>query len=179
MWFTENPWPPMLAAGLAALVCFGLWNSDRRNVYFILMLTFLGMTGGIYAVERAIVTEAELLQSSVVEMCDEFRRRDPKTLDHFSDNAPEWKSVCQTAMKIAEIDNDLRVTGFETTITNKESRAKVHFRANATISAMGSSGHHSFRCVLTFQKEGGDWKIIDVERLDPINGAKMEILENR
>src|SRR4051812_22021397 len=117
VWFTENPWPPMLVAGLAALVCFGLWNTERRNLYFFMMLAFLGMTGGIYAVERAIVTEGERLQYSVVEMCDHFRRKDPETLDYFSDSAPEWKSVCRTAMNMVDVKDDLRLTAFETTIT--------------------------------------------------------------
>ena len=98
MWFTENAWPPMFFAALGALVCFGLWNANSRNLYFVYGGSlFLGVTGGsIYAVERAIVTEGERLQDEVVQFCDQFRKRDPKTLDHFSDLAPEWKTVCQS-----------------------------------------------------------------------------------
>jgi hypothetical protein len=179
MWFTENPWPPMLVCAIAALACFGLWNTDRRNLYFFFAWTFLAMTGGIYAVERVIVTEGERLQGTVVEMCHQFRNRDPQTLTHFSETAPEWKSVCETAMKMVEIRDDLRLTDFATTITHENSRATVHFRANATISAMGATAHHPFRCILSFRKEGGLWKIVDVERLDPINGTKMEVMEHR
>jgi hypothetical protein len=71
------------------------------------------------------------------------------------------------------------LTDFRTNLTNENSRATVHFRANATIGAMGFKGHHPFRCVLTYQKEGGFWKIIDVERLDPIKGDKMEVMARR
>ena len=179
MWFTENPWPPMLVSAIAALTCLGIWNNDQRKQYFLLACAFLAMTGGIYAVERAIVTEGERLQDSVVELSQQFRQRDLKALDHFSDSVPEWKSVCQTAMNSVEIRDDLRLFSFDTTITNHNSRAKVHFRATATISAMGVTAHHPLRCILTFQKEGGLWKIIDVERLDPIKGDKMEVMDNR
>lgn len=179
MWFTENPWPPMLIATIAALVCLGIWNNERRNLYFILGMIFLGTTGGIYAVERVIVTEGEQLQQNVRQLCDQFRKRDPAALEHFSDSATELKELCRSAMELVQIHEDLRVSAFETTITNHNSRASVHFRANGTISSSGMTAYHPFRCVLTFQKEAGVWKIIDVERLDPINGESMPIMEHR
>lgn len=179
MWFTENPWPPMLIAVFGALACLGLWNSNRRNLYFILAVSFLGMTCGIYAVERAIVTPGERLQQQVALMCDQFRRHDPKTLDHFSESASEWKAICQSAMDIVEIQDDLHLTDFHTTFMSSQSQADVHFRANATITALGNRAYHPFRCVLSFQKEGGEWKIINVKRLDPLNGEKIEVMAPR
>ena len=179
MWFTENPWPPMLMTGLCAVVCFWVWNSDRRYLYIVLGLVFLGLSGGIYAVERAIVTDGERLQGDVALLCDEFRRRDSRTLDHFSESAADLKALCKSAMEIVEIRDDLRLTDFRTTFTNENSRASVHFRANATIAAMGFSGHHPFRCNLGFRKEGGVWKITDLERLDPIKGDKIEPMAQR
>jgi hypothetical protein len=179
MWFTENPWPPMLLAGLGALVCFGLWNNDRRKLYFSLACAFLVLTGVIYSVERAIVTDGEKLEQEVAVLCDQFRKRDPATLDHFSATAPELKTLCKTAMETVEIGNDLRLTDFNTTFSNQNSRANVHFRANATISVMGFTGHHPFRCLLGFQKEAGAWKIMDVQRLDPIKGEKIGVMDKR
>ena len=179
MWFTENPWPPMLLAGLGALVCFGLWNSGRRNLYFVLALVFMAMTGGIYAVERVIVTDGEKLQGEVAQLCDQFRHRDPATLDHFSTTAPELRVLCKTAMEMVEIRDDLHLTDFRSTLSGENSRASVHFRANATVSVMSFSGHHTFRCVLGFRKEGGAWKIIDLQRLDPIKGDKIDTMAHR
>lgn len=179
MSIAENPWPAMIAALLAALVCFGLWNKDRRQLYFNLAVAFLCMTGGIYAVERAIVTEGERLQEDVVQLCDQFRHKDPKTLDHFSESVPELKDLCKSAMEIVQVHDDLRLSAFETTLTGNNSRGKVHFRANATITAEGISAYHPFRCNLSYQKEAGQWKIIAVERLDPINGSKMGTMERR
>ena len=179
MWFTENPWPPIILAGFGALVCFGLWNNERRNLYLILTLVCLGAMGAIYALERAIITDGEKLQAEVVVLCQEFRRRDPAALEHFSSTAPELKSLCKTAMEMVEIGDDLRLTDFHTKLTGQNSRASVHFRANATISVMGWSGHHPFRCILDFQKEAGSWKIVEVQRLDPIKGDKIDMMEKR
>jgi hypothetical protein len=179
MWFTENAWPPMLLAGLGAIVCFALWNSDRRSRYLLSGLVCLGLIGFFFALERAIVTDGERVQRQVAVLCDQFRRREPATLDQFSATAPELKALCKTAMETVEIGNDLRLTDFRTSFTNQNSRANVHFRANATISALGFSGHHPFRCILSYQKEGGEWKIVDVQRLDPIKGDKMEVMAHR
>lgn len=179
MWFTENAWPPMFIAGLCALVFFGMWSADRRNLYFFLGVGSLGMIGGAFVLERLILTDGERLQLNVSQLCDEFRRRDPLTLNHFSDTAPDLKEMVQVAMKQVEVGNDLNLTDFRTKITNENSRAEVHFRANATISTMGFTGHHPFRCVLTFQKEGGLWKIVEIQRLDPIKGDKIETMAHR
>ncbi len=176
MWFTETAWPPMLIAGLGALVCFGLWNTDRQKLYLVLGIVCLLAIGTIYAVERSIVTEGERVQAIVAQMCVEFQKRQPATFDHFSASVPEWKDVCKVAMDTVEVENDLRLTDFQTTFTNNNSRANVHFRANATISVQGFKGHHTARLILTFQREDGTWKIVDVQRLDPFKGDKMEIM---
>jgi hypothetical protein len=164
---------------LAAIVCFGLWNKDGRQLYFNLAVAFLAMTGGIYAVERAIVTEGERLQNDVVDLCQQFRRQDPNILEHFSNTAPELKKLCESAMETVKVHDDLRLSAFETTFTGNQSQAKVHFRANATISTSDASAYHPFRCVLTYRREAGQWKIIQVERLDPINGSPMGTMERR
>ena len=179
MWFTENPWIPMLISGVCGLSWLLVWNSQRHNLQFYLALAFFGLTGLIYVVERAIVTEGERLQQDVVLMCDQFRHRDAATFDHFSDSVSDWKSICKLAMETVEIHDDLHLTDFQTSITDGETNAKVHFRANATITAFGTTAHHPFRCVLTYQKENGIWKIIDVQRLDPIRGDAMAVMEHR
>jgi hypothetical protein len=179
MWFTENAWPPMIIAALVALVFLGMWSSDRRSVYFFLAIGCLASIGVFYFIERSILTEGEKLQLDVAQMCDQFRRKDEATLSHFSHTADDLKALCAMAMKEVEIDNDMNLTDFRTNLTNENSRATVHFRANATIGAMGFKGHHPFRCLLTYQKEGGQWKIVEVERLDPIKGDRMEVMARR
>ena len=179
MWFTENPWPPMLIVALGALICAALWTKDRNARYLFGALICMVLTGGLYGFERAVVTEGERLQDDVSQMCDQFRKRQPETLDHFSESAPEFRILCETAMKMVEIGDDMRLTAFETTFTDNNSRANIHFRANATISFMGITRSHPFRCIFTYQKEGGRWKIVQVQRLDVIKGDKIDIMAPR
>lgn len=178
MWFTENAWPPMLIAGLAALVCLALWNSNRRGLHLLAALGCLLLCAGFYFLERAIVTEGERLQKIVVALCDDFRHKRPATLNYFSNTAPVLKVQVLAAMALVDVDQDLRLTDFQTNLTNQNSRGTVHFRANATLSVTGHGnvGHHPARIVLTFQRERGEWKIIEVERLHPLTGERIEML---
>jgi len=179
MWFTENAWPPMLIAGLVALIFIGMWNGNRRGIYLVIAGVCLAMIGVFYVMERAIITQGELLQQDVVQVCEQFRKRDPAIVNHFSEKAGSFRLLVIAAMAVVEVRSEIRTTDFQTTFTNENSRANVHFRANGEFAAMGFSGAHPFRCILTYQKEGSDWKIVEVQRLDPINGKKMEIMEPR
>lgn len=179
MWFTENAWPPMLIAGLAALVCLALWNSNRRGLHLAAALVCLLLCAGFYFLERAIVTEGERLQQIVVSLCNDFRgKKVAETTSHFSNAAFKEKALVLAAMAMAEVHDDLRLTDFQSNLMNQNSRGTVHFRANATISVVGQGnvGHYPARFVLTFQREQGEWKIIEVERLHPLTGEKMQML---
>ena len=64
MWFTENPWPPMLIAALAAVVFLMMWSGNRRGLHFVLAVACLLAAAGIYLLERLIVTDGEANDAS-------------------------------------------------------------------------------------------------------------------
>lgn len=178
MWFTENPWPPILIAGVLALICLAVWSSSRRSLFLMLAIAFGASCGGIYFLERAIVTEGERVQQRVVQLCEDFRDKKPVVLDYVSDSRPALKVLFGTALATVTI-RDLRLSDFQSTVTNENSRATVHFRANATVNVVGYGdvGYQPARLILTFQREKGEWKIIEVERLNPLNGKRMEVMD--
>jgi hypothetical protein len=180
VWFTENPWPPIVIAGLLALIFIVLWRSSGRGLHLMLAAALIVFCIGTYFAERAIVTEGERLQQRVVELCDAFRQKQrEKTLDYVSDSQPALKAIFAAALELVTIQSDFRLSDFQTTLTNENSRAQVHFRANATISVQGFGdvGYQPARLILTFQREKGDWKIIGVDRLNPITGKSMDVLQ--
>lgn len=179
MWFTEDPWPPMLLCGIGLLVGLGMWASSKRVLHLSVAIVSLLIAGVIFYVEQVIVTPAEEIEQQVVRLCDEFRRKQPAALDHFSPNAPELRTMAEGAMAMVTIGDDLSVTDFKTTITNQGSRAQCHFRANATISliAAGSLGRQPARFLTTWAREGNDWKLIAVKRLNPVNGNDMGMMD--
>jgi len=179
MWFTEDPWPPMLILGLVGLVGIGWWLSSQRVLHLSLAILAVVLAGGVYLIESAIVTPAEQVEQLVGQLCDEFRRKDPQALTHFSAQAPELRLMCQTAMALVDVAEDLRLTDFQTTVTNAGSRAVCHFRANATISLAGHGkvGRQPARFELTWIKEGDRWKISRIRRLHPIKDEELGVLD--
>jgi hypothetical protein len=179
MWFTEDPWPPMLACGLGALLAVAFWSSTKRAIHLLVAAGLLVLGGVFYVVEQVIVTPGEQIERQVVELCDQFRRKDPATLDHFSNTAPELKLLCQTAMALVEIEDDLRITDLQTTLSNADSRAVCRFRANAglSVAGFGKVGRQPGRFELTWAKESEGWKISKLRRLHPLRDEELPLMQ--
>jgi len=107
MWFTEDPWPPMFACGLAALLAVAFWSTSKRAVHLFVAVGLLALGGVIYFVEQIVITPAEQVEGLVANLCDDFRHKRPATLDYFSDTAPELKLMCSGAMLLVEVKDDL------------------------------------------------------------------------
>jgi hypothetical protein len=178
MWFTEDPWPPIVLCGLLAAVFAFLWSGNRRGVYLAAAFGLCLAAGGIYFLERSIVTERERVEAAVYELCSAFQKKDaPAVLNFFSANDLVDRLLVDQAIKRVTVKDDLRVSDVHVTMKAADSRAISHFRANATISVdgFGEVGYQPFRCELTWQREGGAWKIIKVTRLDPLSGKELSV----
>lgn len=178
MWFTEDAWTPMALLAVGAVICLGLWNTSRRKGYLLAAAGFVLACGGAWVVEKSVVTDREQLELLVQNLCDDFRRKDRRTLDYFAAQAEPLREMAEDAMELVDVQNDLRVTDFETELTNNNSRARVHFRANATLAvkAIGNVGRQPFRAIIEWQREAGAWKIVNIRRLNPLNGQEMPVL---
>lgn len=179
MWFSENPWPPMIIAAVLAAVFLLMWNANRRGLHLVLVAVFVLLGVGFYFLEQAIVTEGERLQQRVVQLCEDFRDKKPAVLDYVSDTAPQIKLQFASAMVMVTVGKDLRLSDFQTTMSKGNTEGTVHFRANASLNVVGIGdvGYQPARLILTFQREKGGWKITKVQRLNPLNGKEMDVLE--
>lgn len=187
MWFTENPWPPIVILAVAAAAFIALWMSQRRGLWLLLALT--AVTGGIavYFVEQRIVTEPEKIEQHILDLTSAFRRKEEaKTLAYFSKQAPELHDLVREGMKLVEVHDDLSVKDMSVRMLTGNTQAIAHFRANATISLNrgppvigGLTQYGVSRWELRWQKEGSDWKIVELVRLNPLKEEKMPPLELR
>jgi hypothetical protein len=179
MWFSENPWPPMIIAAILAAVFLLMWNANHRGLHLVVAALFALLCGGFYFLEQAIVTEGERLQQRVVQLCEDFRDKKPTVLEYVSDTAPQVKLQFASALVMVTVGKDLRLSDFQTALTKDNTEGTVHFRANASLNVVGVGdvGYSPARLILTFQREKGEWKIIKVQRLNPLNGKEMDVLE--
>ncbi|WP_417848667.1 hypothetical protein [Thalassoglobus sp.] len=173
MWFTENAWQPMLFLTLAGMMFGMVWYRRLQTRYLIAMAACFLLVGVTWFVEGAIVTEREKVRNSVVAITTSFQQRNlEQTLTHVSRQARGLQLLISSAHNLVKVRDDMRVTDIEIDLLNDNTRAKTRFRVNATIEAIGQSyvGHQPTRWEATWQLEEGEWRIINILQLDPING---------
>lgn len=182
MWFTENPWPPIVFFCIAAAVFGVIWLNSQRVKHLLIALGLLVSTGLIFGLELIIVTEGERIEQHVLDLTSAFQKKDlDKTLGFFSTQNEKDRNLIKIAYGMVTIDDDLRVTDVIVEVKAENSLATSHFRANGTISVTGNSytGHIPSRWLLSWRKEEGLWKITNTTRLHPIQNEEMQPLERR
>ena len=166
----------MILFGVLSILFLVLWNGNRRGRNLLLAVLFAALCGGTYFLERSIVTDGERLQLLVVQLCQDFREKKP-VLNYVSNAHPEIKGMFVAAQGTINVHSDLRLSDFQSRLKD-QNEGTVHFRANATVDFMGNNvGYQPARLILTFQRENGEWKITHIQRLNPINGREMTLLE--
>jgi hypothetical protein len=180
MWFTETPWPPIIALAALAIAFAGAFISTQRAKFVAPILLLAALAIIVYVVEQQIVTERERVEQSIYDVAAAFQRQDVEgTLTYFSAQALLLRLQAAGAVAGVQVQDDLRITDVSIEMKNSDSRARSHLRANGTFAVIGYGdvGHQPTRWNVDWQKEGGQWRIIYVERLDPITGEVMGIFE--
>ena len=176
MWFTETAWPPIIGFAIVAACCLAAALSTQRTSLAWPIPVLIILSVATYIIEQRIVTEAERVEASVYGVVDAFQRQDVEgTVEYFSQNATLLRGIAHGAVRFVAVQDDLRITDVWVTTSNNDTRASSHFRANGSFIVAGNDvGHQPTRWQVGWQKEGGEWRIISVERLDPIRGDPMD-----
>ncbi len=190
MWFTEDAWSPIVLCVIAAVVFLIAWSTTQRSRLLLEVPLLLIAAVVIYFVEQSIVTDLEHVEADLhsllhtfVEESQEVRpgaSQVPDTLrslDFFSAQNTTDRTRVAAAVNLVSIDPDFRITDVQTRLTNENTRAVTHFRANGNVSLSGASGggHFSSRWELTWQKEGGRWAVTRTKMLNVMSGEEQPI----
>ncbi len=171
MWFTEDPWPPVLILAVFAVV-FGLaWNATRRKVFLLLAAGMLFLGFAVFVGEEMIETESEKVQSRVLALADAVRHGEKEQVQgYFAADAQSLRQ--QVAAHVDDIQfEELRITGLKVEVNPEGTQAQSDFHANGSGTFRKTlSSNFATRWNLTWQKEAGVWKVVQIERLDPIQG---------
>jgi hypothetical protein len=166
MWFTETPWPPFCICSVIAAIFFAQWYVHRGPRQLKLAIGFLALGGLVIVVERLIVTEPERVENHVHELARAFEAGDAsRCVDFFSLHDSQDRALVENAIGAAHIVGHIRITDMSVQMSSAESRATTTFRASATVDIQGHEQHGATRWELTWQREGGEWKINRLRRL--------------
>ncbi len=175
MWFTETAWPPMLVMLTLATISGLCWVRRRQIGYLLGVLALIAAAGITWYAEQAIVTDAERVEQAIRDVASAFVSRDVERTQSFF--TPELQPMVTAAFALVEQVDNLRLTDIQVQMLAQDSRAHTHFRANGTVRIRGpiDIGHHPSRWHLTWQKEGGRWRVIKIERLHPLTGEEVGV----
>jgi hypothetical protein len=183
MWPSENPWPVIVVLLAGAVGLAGAWMQRRRRGLLIGAVLCLLLVPLAWAYERAIVTDRELVADNIRDMARSFQQRDfDRVLDHISKSARDLRLMAGSAFNIVKLGNDLRITDMQVELIAHGDRAKSRFRANGSAESLSpqvpfATQHFATLWEARWQREDGDWKMIDVQQYDPITRAQVDDLD--
>lgn len=181
MWFTETPWPPIFVFGVMAAVLVAVWSAQKRAWPLMGAVALVVLCVLTFVFERFYITDAERVEENILGVAHAFQRKDlEKTLSYFSLQADSLRANVENAMLFVTVENDLDVKDMSVSLVSAGSQAVSRFRANATVSVkgFGNVGFKPSRFEVTWRREGGDWKIVQVDRLDILQDKKIGLLDS-
>ena len=85
-------------------------------------------------------------------------------------------ALARTAIKVVDVRDGYSVSDIQIKTMANDTAATSHFRVNGTIStpSQGNLGHRPFRFNGKWRVEGGEWRLTEIEELDPISGEVLQ-----
>ncbi|MFM7056576.1 MAG: hypothetical protein ACKO2P_06600 [Planctomycetota bacterium] len=174
-WITETPWPGivLLLGCTAVSLLLGL---QKRGLIVAVCLLLAGL---LYVVEDAIVTPAEMLDEHLEALRQGFvADSEDQVFAQISPTAPELRELAKQGLQRVRVSPLLHIQDTEVTPSADGRTAEVSFRANGPLTLRQNDmlTRVSTRWKTSWRQEGGSWKLFHVQRLNPVTGEEMGVL---
>lgn len=176
MWFTETAWPPIILLSIIAVGCLLTALQTQRAKWLVAVGLIALLAGAVWWIEKLIVTPAEQVEMNLLRLIADFQKHDePQTLARISPASKGLIALAKVGLQIVDLDSAYRVTDVQIRTSANDTAAESHFRLNATIRLrnQGNVGHQPLRFLGKWKLEAGEWRLTEIEELDPINGEKL------
>lgn len=177
-WLTENPWPLLLILAGTSVVAMISGAPRGRSVSVVCVLAAVGL----YFIESAVVTPGEEVEAQLQMMLEAFQGHDQHTIDRLiADESARLRETAADGMELVTLTKDFRIKDLEVAVRADGQSADAHLRANGTLKLKGSGMDTRVftRWQTVWKHIGTEWKLVEVRRLDPVNGQEIGILDAR
>lgn len=176
MWFTETAWPPIVMLSIVAVACGLAAMLSQRGKWLVAAGLVVVLAGVVWYVEKLIVTPAEQVEANLLAMIDAFQKNnEAETISYISPQSKGLVALAKLGIQVVDVEPGYRVTDIRVTTIANDTAATSHFRVNATIRmpSQGNLGHQPLRFNGKWRVEAGQWRLTEIEELDPIHGEPL------
>jgi ketosteroid isomerase-like protein len=175
-WITENPWPLLILLAGAAIVSLILGDARGRMI----ALVFVLIAVGLYFLESAIVTPAEEVERGLQTMLNGFLAEDLQAIhNQIADDAPGLRDKAKQGLELVSLDKNFHMQDIVVTVADDQQTAKAELRANGTLTVRQASTpyHAAPRWRTQWSRHRDGWKLSQVQRLNPMTGEEIGVLD--
>jgi hypothetical protein len=176
MWFTETPWPPLAILGLIALGLLFAAFQTQQGKWLLAIVCCAVLALAVWFIEQAIITPGELVEANLLAMIDAFQKNDePGTLKFISPSQKSLVALAQLGIKAVEFEPGYSVSDIQIKTIANNTAATSHFRfvGAVSVATQGNLSRMPFRFRGHWRIEAGQWRLTEIEDLDPINGKTL------
>lgn len=174
-WITENPWPGiMILSGLAAF-CLIIRASGSSWIAFLC----LGLAAGLYVLEGSIITPAEQIVVGLEQLRLGFVKESKADIFRWiSDDSPDLRDMAAKGRELVSVSPTFHLKNVKVELAENGNTAWVDLRGNGTLTLRQNNTpyHATTRWKTLWKLQSGQWKLVEVHRLNPVNGDEIGVL---
>ena len=180
-WLTETPLYTIMIGSLITGFFALVWFISHKRVFFAFAaMTVIGMIAGVVT-EQWIITDREQLRENIFQLAEAVESNQvADVIKHVSQNSPGTIRRIQNEMPDYDF-RKCRIIGFNYIDLPKSKnpvQASVDFVVRFNVDATrrhGYDGSGIRRITLTFEKQGGLWKVVDYHHEHPQSRRNLRL----
>jgi ketosteroid isomerase-like protein len=170
-------WPLFFLCLILGAAFLAQWLPQRGRRQIVAATVFLVAAAAIFLADHFIITETKRVQANIYDLAKAVQAGNvERCLTFFSENDKPDRQLVGQAASMVEIQGPIRITDMAINMSSAESRAVASFRATADVKFQNQTNRYPTRWELTWQREGNDWKVIRVRRLQLIGDQETSPL---
>ncbi len=182
MWFAENSWPQLAVCAVLAGLFAARWmkTGERRSAWALAATVVAGVAFWGYA--HIVESPGEAVGRQVRAWRDACASDDVvATLGFVSPQSVELRAAISAGMALINVHDDVRITDLQVELSSDQRQAQSHFRANGMFTFIADLTEHRIatRWIAVWDLTDTGWQVIELQRLNPISGEPMGILDRR
>jgi hypothetical protein len=170
-------WPLFFLCLILGAALLAQWLLQRGRRQIVAAALFLLAAAAIFLADHFIITESKRVQANIYDLAKAVQTGNiERSLTFFSESDKPDRQLVSQAAGMVEIQGPIHITDLSINMSSAESRAVSAFRATADVKFQNQTNRYPTRWELTWQREGNDWKIVRVRRLQLIGDQETNPL---